>query len=116
MLHCTQDLIEQDRNMNFVSLCFQRLSILFHFISFYPLYAALHTTTSMRRGEPSNILENSTMDIKIVLDVVWGDYIVPGIDGTEAQAYYTDDKEDAYDTARAIFGQDVTIKLKRKYN
>ena len=49
------------------------------------------------------------MDIKIVLDVEWGDYIVPGIDGTEAQAYYTDDKEDAYDTARAIFGQDVFL-------
>tara|TARA_R110002110_G_scaffold316154_1_gene529145 strand:+ start:255 stop:425 length:171 start_codon:yes stop_codon:yes gene_type:complete len=56
------------------------------------------------------------MDIKIVLDVVWGDYIVPGIDGTEAQAYYTDYKVDAYDTAKAIFGQDVTIKLKRKYS
>lgn len=55
MLHCNQAIIEQDRNIDFVSLCFQRLSILFHFISFYPLYAALHTTTSMRRGEPSNI-------------------------------------------------------------
>ena len=29
-----------------------------------------------------------------------GEYRVPGPNGTEAQAYYTDDKADALDTAR----------------
>ena len=56
------------------------------------------------------------MDITIVFDVVWNEYIIPGPDGTEAQACHTDDKEDAYDTAKAIYGKDIRIKLKRKYS
>jgi len=37
------------------------------------------------------------------------EYRVPGPAGTEAQAYYTDDREDAQDTARYTFGADVGI-------
>ncbi len=36
-----------------------------------------------------------------------GEHRVPGPDGTEAQAYYTDDCEDAIETARSIYGQRV---------
>ena len=43
----------------------------------------------------------------------WGEYRVPGPKGTEAQAYYTDDREDALSTAQAIFGQGVRVKVKR---
>lgn len=41
----------------------------------------------------------------------YNEYRVPGPDATEAQAYYTDDKEDAVDTAKAIFGAAVGIEF-----
>lgn len=37
------------------------------------------------------------------------EYRVPGPDGTEAQAYYTDDREDARGTALLTLGSDVVI-------
>ena len=37
------------------------------------------------------------------------EYRVPGPDGTEAQAYYTDDREDARGTALQVLGSDVVI-------
>ena len=42
-----------------------------------------------------------------------GEHRVPGPAKTEAQAYYTDDREDAVGTARHVFGQDVVCKFKR---
>ena len=45
-----------------------------------------------------------------------GEYRVPGPAGTEAQAYYTDDKQDAIGTAehmwKGIAGQDFTLKIR----
>lgn len=49
-----------------------------------------------------------------ILQASWGEYRVPGPKGTEAQAYYTDDREDAVGTAKAIYGQDTKVKFKRK--
>ncbi len=42
-----------------------------------------------------------------------GEYRVTGPDGTEAQAYYTDDREDAIGTAKAVFGTSISIKINR---
>ncbi len=42
---------------------------------------------------------------KIAIRYDGEEYRVPGPDRTEAQAYYTDDRADAIDTARAIHGQ-----------
>jgi hypothetical protein len=39
------------------------------------------------------------------------EYKVPGIPNNEANAYYTDDRKDAIDTAKSIYGTDVTIKI-----
>lgn len=41
------------------------------------------------------------------------EYRVPGPDRTEAQAYYTDDREDAIDTCKAIHGRNVRVLFKR---
>ncbi len=41
----------------------------------------------------------------------YAEYRVPGPDATEAQAYYTQDKDDAIDTAKAIFGANVKIEF-----
>jgi hypothetical protein len=42
----------------------------------------------------------------------YGEYRVPGKKGTEASAYYTDDKEDAILTAMAEHGKNITIKFR----
>ncbi len=47
--------------------------------------------------------------ITITYSPEYYEFRVPGPAGTEAQAYYTDDKEDAEDTAKAVFGSDVVI-------
>jgi len=41
------------------------------------------------------------------------EYRVPGITNREAEAYYTDDKEDAVNTAKAIHGENITVTFKR---
>jgi len=43
-------------------------------------------------------------NITITYSLDWAEYRVPGPAGTEAQAYYTDDREDAEDTAKAVYG------------
>lgn len=50
-------------------------------------------------------------EIVITYSLAWAEYRVPGPNGTEAQACYTEDKEDAEDTARAIYGSDVVISF-----
>lgn len=42
----------------------------------------------------------------------YNEYRVPGKVNNEAQAYYTDDKEDAIDTAKLIHGEDVKITFR----
>ncbi len=54
-----------------------------------------------------------TKRITIKYDTGWEQYVVPGPDGTEAQTYFTDDKQDAEDTCRAIYGADVQITHRR---
>ncbi len=54
-----------------------------------------------------------TKRITIKYDTGWEQYAAPGPDGTEAQCYYTDDREDAIDTCRAIYGVDVQITHQR---
>lgn len=41
------------------------------------------------------------------------EYRVPGPKRTEAQAYYTNDREDALNTARHIYGDAVILRIKR---
>ena len=41
-----------------------------------------------------------------------GEHRVPGPDGTEAQAYYTDDRQDAIETARSIYGPRVSLRFR----
>jgi len=60
------------------------------------------------------------MPYKIVIKYskTWEEYMVPGIaDGKpsyiEDHIYYTDDKEDAIGTAKAIFGNNVDITFIR---
>jgi hypothetical protein len=53
------------------------------------------------------------MTVTITFSTDWGEYRVPGPAGTEAQAYYTDDRDDAEDTARAVYGPAVVIKHRR---
>jgi len=50
--------------------------------------------------------------ITICKNVTYGEYRVPGRKGTEASAYYTDDKEDAVATAKAEHGKNVVIKFR----
>ena len=42
----------------------------------------------------------------------YNEYRVPGKKGTEASAYYTDDKEDAILTAMAEHGKNIVIKFR----
>lgn len=44
------------------------------------------------------------------------EYRVPSLDATEAGAYYTTDKEDAYGTAKLIHGKNVAITIRRVNN
>jgi hypothetical protein len=50
--------------------------------------------------------------ITITKNVNYNEYRVPGKKGTEASAYYTDDKEDAINTAKAEHGKNITIKFR----
>lgn len=49
--------------------------------------------------------------VTILRDVDWDEYQVPS--EQEGSYYYTDDKEDAVDTAKAIHGQDAIIKYRQ---
>ena len=51
----------------------------------------------------------------VVITLYEGEYRVPGPDGTEAQAYYASDEEDAINTFRAIHG-DKPYNIRRVYN
>lgn len=42
-----------------------------------------------------------------------GEYRVPSLERTEAGAYYTDDRQDALETAKKIHGADVSLSIKR---
>jgi len=46
---------------------------------------------------------------QVIIKKCDGEYRVPGPDGTEAQAYYTFDKDDAEMTARVTHGSLITI-------
>lgn len=50
--------------------------------------------------------------ITIIKNLNYNEYRVPGKKGTEASAYYTDDKEDAIATAKAEHGKNVVIKFR----
>lgn len=51
--------------------------------------------------------------MKIVIRFDGSEYRVPGPEGTEAQACYTDDKEDAIGTAKAVFGPNIKFSFRR---
>lgn len=55
--------------------------------------------------------------VVIVYTPVYDEYRVPGPNGTEAQAYYTNDKDDAEATARSAFKRagfpEILIKHRR---
>jgi len=63
-----------------------------------------------RMIELAGINEGKSITIQNNYD---GEYRVPGPKGNEAQAYYTDDKQDAIDTAKKVWGNDVNIKFKK---
>lgn len=50
---------------------------------------------------------------RIIIRFDGDEYRVPGPDRTEAQARYTNDREDAIGTAKMVFGPDVKITFKR---
>jgi hypothetical protein len=50
--------------------------------------------------------------ITIVKNIGLNEYRVPGKKGTEASAYYTDDKDDAIATAKAEHGRNIVIKFR----
>ncbi|PPD07345.1 MAG: hypothetical protein CTY28_09565 [Hyphomicrobium sp.] len=51
---------------------------------------------------------------RVNIDVVDGEFRVPGPDATEAQAYYTTDRTDAENTARIIHGRDALIRFRKR--
>ena len=52
------------------------------------------------------------MAITITIRYDGEEYRIPGPDRTEAQACYTDDREDAIGTARAVYGENVKITFR----
>jgi hypothetical protein len=52
--------------------------------------------------------------VNIKYSAEYGEYRVPGPNNTEEQAYYTDDKQDAVDTAKVIYGKDVLLTINYK--
>lgn len=59
---------------------------------------------------PDQRLAESGQRVIIKYDQQWGEYQVPTGAGNY---YYTDDREDAIETARAIFGDAVKIGFRR---
>ena len=56
------------------------------------------------------------MQITILKHPDLGEYRVPGPEGTEVQAYYTDDLGDAIGTAKYVFGDSIMIRvIRRRY-
>lgn len=55
------------------------------------------------------LAESKVVTIEKSLD---GEYRVPAEDGYENGAYYTDDREDAIDTAIHIYGANAQIKFR----
>lgn len=57
--------------------------------------------------------ESSSLKVVILKNSSTQEYRVPGPKGTEAQAYYTDDKDDAIGTAKDMYGtEDITITFR----
>ncbi len=56
--------------------------------------------------------EKAPKVITIKKSSTYNEYRVPGKKGTEASAYYTDDKQDAIDTAIAEHGKNIVIKFR----
>lgn len=56
--------------------------------------------------------DNEIKTITIEKDSSTGEYRVPAPDGYENGATYTDDMQDAIDTAKSIYGKDVIIKFR----
>jgi len=54
--------------------------------------------------------------VTITYSRTYSEYRVPGADGREASAYYTDDEADAKDTARAVYGDRINLRIKRVTN
>lgn len=48
------------------------------------------------------------------IDVVDGEFRVPGPDGREASAYYTDDRTDAVNTARHMHGAHIIPRFRKR--
>ena len=54
----------------------------------------------------------NTKNITIIYRPEWDEYEVPDKTKSLQSGYFTDDKEDATDTARTIYGNDIVIKFK----
>lgn len=72
----------------------------------------------MSKAEEVMSLFNEQHEITIKYSREWSEYQVPGLVSgkpsyEDRYVYHTDDKEDAEDTAKTIFGNDVVIKHKR---
>lgn len=53
--------------------------------------------------------------VTIIYNPDYDEYRVPGPNGTEAQAYYTNDKEDAEETARAEYKRAGVVEIEIKH-
>lgn len=51
--------------------------------------------------------------IRVIIIFDGDEYRVPGPKGTEAQAYYTDDREDAIGTAKLVYGTETVVKIRK---
>ena len=68
-------------------------------------------TKNLNKGQFNGNYKPKTITIR--KNLTWGgEYRVPGKRDTEASACYSDDKEEAVETAKAIHGKNVIIKFR----
>jgi len=72
----------------------------------------------MSKAQKVMSLLHEQYEITIKYSREWNEYQVPGLVSgkpsyVDKYVYHTDDKEDAEDTAKHIFGKDVVIKHRR---
>ena len=69
----------------------------------------MHTAASM---EPVTCDGRVAAVVQITFSREWGDYRVPSPEGREAEAYYTDDEEDARGTCLHVWGAANVAEIK----
>lgn len=69
---------------------------------------------NVKLNEPENLIQSRNKAITIQYNRTVDEYRVPGPKGKEETgAYYTDIREDAIGTAKAMYGGNINVKIKR---